>query len=131
MEFFPDNSLPILWRPFTVTLRFFLTDVILDIIILHLVGQDAGRGARQLVHESFDGIAIIFPFVVISSLHELSDGHAAQSFGFVLGDWMHADAEVDSSEDGEDGEIDAFETPRDGLVAGVVAVGVLVVAEES
>ena len=64
-------------------------------------------------------------------MHQISGRQAAYVFRSVLDDGMNANFETEGVEDGEYGEVDAFEGTRDGFPTAFLRVGVLMVAEEA
>ena len=64
-------------------------------------------------------------------MHQVSGRQTAQVLGSVLDDGMNADFEAEGLEDGEYGQLHAFEGTGDGFPTALLRVRVLVVAEEA
>lgn len=64
-------------------------------------------------------------------MHQVLKRQTAQVFGSVLHDGINADFEPEGLENGEYGQVDAFERAGDGSPTAFLRVRVLVVAEEA
>ena len=64
-------------------------------------------------------------------MHQIPGRQAAYVFGSVLDDGMNANFETEGVEDGEYGEVDAFEGTGDGFSTAFLRVRVLMVAEKA